>query len=331
MLVGCPKCRTLYRIDDSRVAGAGVILRCSRCFTPFRLPVKTTNPAPAAPDEVPASGVRSIRVLVANESPDFCRAVERVLVSEPFTVLASHDGHETLAMIDEHRPDVVLLDVALPGIYGFEICERIRNNPDLASVKTVLIASIYDKTRYKREPQALYGADDYIEKHHIPDFLAAKIYRLVLGQKTVDEAPDGTGEAEEDVRADAREFTPVEMEDQEAARDEIRKDEERKTSAADSPETMEAHRKARRLARIIVTDIALYNQKKVEQGILSGTFYELFEDDIREGRRLFEQRVPEMVRTGTSYLEDAFEEFLAQKAVELARNEERTSLDGSAA
>jgi hypothetical protein len=94
---------------------------------------------------------------------------------------------------------------------------------------------------------------------------------------------------------------------------------------------MEAHRKARRLARIIVTDIALYNQKKVEQGILSGTFYELFEDDIREGRRLFEQRVPEMVRTGTSYLEDAFEEFLAQKAVELARNEERTSLDGSAA
>jgi CheY-like chemotaxis protein len=70
-------------------------------------------------------------------------------------------------LIEERHPDVVLLDVALPTMYGFEICERIRNTPALSGVKTILIASIYDKTRYKREPQSLYGADDYIEKHHI--------------------------------------------------------------------------------------------------------------------------------------------------------------------
>jgi len=318
MLVGCPKCRTRYRIDDTRVAEGGVVLRCSRCSILFRLPGRPVNSAPATPEVPQSPGGAPIKVLVANESPDFCRAVERILGSEPFTLLSSHDGRETCALIEEHRPDVVLLDVALPGVYGFEICERVRNDPALASVKTILIASIYDKTRYKREPQTLYGADDYIEKHHIPDSLAEKIYHLVLGRNRADDTEVERGEAGVEVQTDMGELAPREMEDQEAVRDEIRRDEVQNTSISEGPETAEAHSKARRLARIIVADIALYNQKKVEEGIRGGTFYELFEDDIREGNRLFSQRVPEWVRNETSYLAEAFEEFIAQKTDELS-------------
>jgi predicted Zn finger-like uncharacterized protein len=327
MLVGCPKCRTRYRLDDSRIKAEGSILRCGRCRTLFRVAGKV--PAGSSPVAVAPAGRRgeSVVVLVANESPDFCRAVERTLASEPFTVLYRHDGKETLDLIEERLPDVVVLDVALPTIYGFEICDRIRNNPALSSVKTILIASIYDKTRYKREPKSLYGADDYIEKHHIPDSLSAKIYRLVFGQKAVEQPSEETPAMGEQDESDLQDISGREMSEQEEVREQIRLDEEVKTSAANSAASADAHNKARRLARIIVSDIALYNQKKVEEGIQCGTFQELFHDEIQEGRLLYNRRVPEEVRSGTSYLEDTFEEFLAQKNGELSgRNKCRTRL-----
>jgi CheY-like chemotaxis protein len=230
-------------------------------------------------------------------------------------------------LIEERLPDVVVLDVALPTVFGFEICDRIRNSPALSSVKTILIASIYDKTRYKREPQSLYGADDYIEKHHIPDSLAAKIYRLVFGQKAIEQPAEDAAATVENGGADSRDITSREMSDQEQVREQIRLDEEVKTCADGSAALSEAHDKARRLARIIVGDIALYNQKKVEEGIRCGTFRELLRDEIHEGESLYIRRVPEEVRSGTSYLDDAFDNFLAQKRSELsAGNECRTRI-----
>ncbi|TLN04340.1 response regulator, partial [bacterium] len=268
-------------------------------------------------------------VLVANESPAFCSAVERTLASEPFRVVCSHDGLEAMGLIEKTLPGVVLLDVALPTMYGFEICDRIRGNPALSSVKTILIASIYDKTRYKREPQSLYGADDYIEKHHIPDSLAAKIYRLVFGQQAVEGDTGECTEPETEVCRDMAGAAPAaDAATQEEVREEIRLDEESKTSVQDDPDLVAAHEKARRLARIIVTDIALYNQKKVEEGIRSGTFRELLREEIREGGLLFERRVPVSVREGTSYLEDAFEEFIARKSFELSAQEGERPVNG---
>ena len=107
---------------------------------------------------------------------------------------------------------------------------------------------------------------------------------------------------------------------QQAVREELKKDEEQETSVPPAPaasELPEAHVKAKRLARIIVSDVILYNQGKVEEGVRNGRFYELLADDIREGRALYERRVAEDIRAVTSYLEDGFEELLAKKRREL--------------
>ena len=313
MLVGCPKCKTRFRLDDSKVKAEGSILRCSRCRTLFRVSGvgRIADPSPA--DASRTRRERPLMVLVANESLDFCREVEQSLSSEPFTVFSFQDGHETLAAIEERIPDAVLLDVALPGMYGFEICERMRANPSLASVKTILVASIYDKTRYKREPQSLYGADDYIEKHHIPDSLAAKIYSLVFGQDALEQPDDQPASVSGERETDPRELSPGELEEQEAMRERIRSDEEAKTCAALAPKVLEAHERARRLARIIVSDIVLYNQKKVEEGVREGTFRDVLREEISEGFSLYERRVPEEVRADTSYLEDAIAAFLERE------------------
>jgi hypothetical protein len=70
-----------------------------------------------------------------------------------------------------------------------------------------------------------------------------------------------------------------------------------------------------------VTDIALYNQKKVEEGVRNGTFYELFEEELQDGKLFYNRRITEQVREGTTYLEDALEDFIAQKKSDLLRLE----------
>ncbi len=320
MQIVCPGCKTRFSFDEKKVGAEGIKLRCSKCQAIFKVVRRGAAPAAAPPPQVPVGHVPVARVVVANESAAFCAAVRKVLASEPFAVHTFNDGREAMAAIERLKPEVVLLDVALPSMYGFEVCEAVRKNPELVGVKLILIASIYDKTRYKRSPQSLYGADDYIEKHHIPDALAPMIYRLVSGQKPVN-SPAAAPAAEEEAKAQPQQLTPQELCDQEAARQELRRDEEDGTRSIPSPaveEPSEAHVKARRLARIIVSDIVLYNQAKVEEGVRNGTFYELLADDIAEGRRLYEQRVPAEVKSDTSYLNDAFEDLICRKRQELS-------------
>ncbi|HKZ16334.1 MAG TPA: response regulator [Geobacteraceae bacterium] len=315
MLVGCPKCKTKYRIGEMKAGGEGVVLRCSKCRGLFRMIGRTGSP-PAGKEADVRSDSR-IRVLVANESPVFCRAVEKVLSAEPFDVFTCNDGKSALDAIEEMIPHVVLLDVALPVMYGFEVCEAVRKNPATASVKIILIAAIYDGTRYKREPCSLYGADDYIEKHHIPDALAAKIYKLVFGGECPEKDQGAEPQGEEAGRSATRELTARELAELESTRHAIKQDEERETGTTASPDDTVAHEKARRLARLIVSDIALYNQDRVEDGVRNGSFYTLLEEDVREGRALYERRISEEIRTCTSYLEEAFEELVSQKKQEM--------------
>ncbi len=318
MLLGCPTCKTRYRLDDSKIRAEGIHLQCCRCRTVFRVVGKIAPQQPCSvPDLAPDQAGKTVTVVVANESPDFCASIAHILESEPFTVLCCHDGKEAMDLIEEHLPDVVLLDVALPTLYGFEICDRIRNTPALSAVKTILIASIYDKTRYKREPQSLYGADDYIEKHHIPDALSAKIYALVFGQKPVEQDLEGSSSAEEEKSTDLEQISEQAVLEQELVREELRLDEEAKTSSCEVLQLSDAHNKARRLARIIVSDIALYNQKKVEEGVRNGNFDQLFEEELEDGRLFYNRRVAEQVREGTTYLEDALEDFISQKKTDL--------------
>jgi predicted Zn finger-like uncharacterized protein len=321
MLILCPGCKTKFSFDEQKVGTDGIKLRCSKCNAIFRVvrksprPVAAIHSAASSPSQPPR-----IRVVVANESIAFCKAVKSVLTKEPFDVFTYNDGKEALDAVMELKPDVILLDVALPSMYGFEVCDAIKKNPAISSVKAILIASIYDKTRYKRAPLSLYGADDYIEKHHIPDSLTAMIYRLVSCQKQAESLPDDRTALEEEAQTAPQELSTDEMNVQAIARQVLKRDEENKTSLPEAPaepDISEAHVKARRLARIIVSDIVLYNLDKVEDGVSNGTFFDLLADDIAEGRALYIRRVSEEIRKNTSYLEEGFEELITKKKKDL--------------
>jgi predicted Zn finger-like uncharacterized protein len=317
MLIVCPGCKTRFSFDETKVGIEGIRLRCNKCRAVFKVAKKAS--APSAPERQTSTS-RKIKVFVAHESPVFCSAVRKVLAAEPFDVSAFNDGRLAFAAIEAQRPEIVLLDVALPSMYGFEVCEAVRKDSALSSVRLILIASIYDKTRYKRSPRTLYGADDYIEKHHIPDMLANMIYGLVAGQQPVSTPQEATGTGEEEGTATHHHYSSQEMTSQETARLALKQDEEESTLAVQQPDASqqsESHVKAKRLARIIVSDIALYNQAKVEEGVKSNAFHQRLADEIAEGRKLYAERIPKEVRNATSYLDDAFEDLVVRKRREL--------------
>jgi predicted Zn finger-like uncharacterized protein len=318
MQIVCPNCKARFNFDESKIEHQGVKLRCGQCKAVFKVMRKTGDSG-----HVSQSATTKTKLFVANESPAFCAAVQQVLAAEPFDVISFNDGLEAMRAIELHKPAAVLLDVALPSMYGFEICEAVRRNADLDQVKLILVASIYDKTKYKRTPSSLYGADAYIEKHHIPDSLATLVKKLVRGGSEEQISPEPASDAGA-VGALTESSDNVDNAGEELARTALRQDDALATMVSPAPEAnvlaeefSEATIKAKRLARIIVSDILLYNQDKVMDGIKNGTFYELLRDEIREGKTLYSRRVPQEVSNGTAFLDEAFEQLISSKRNEI--------------
>ncbi len=301
MFISCPLCRTRFKFDENKINSTGVKLKCSKCAAIFRL----------AADRESRAG--RLSVLIAHESTEFCTAVQKVLMAEPFDIISCHDGKEALDLVMKLMPDVVLLNVALPTMYGFQVCEALRADPRTESIRIILLAAIYDKTKYKRSPQSLYGADDYIEQHHIPDALVPMIYRLV-----VDAAPDGgdngeTAAVSEEIGTTPEKLTPAEAVRQEDARKALMAQQSAGMSAAvDS-----SYRAARQLARSIVSDISLYREAELEEGVRTGNIELCLGVEIRDGRAIYESRLPEAASLPTDFYEEALSELFSQKRREL--------------
>lgn len=290
MIISCQHCGKRVRIDASKYSGKRIKMRCSQCGEIFVAEV---------PVHVETTAIKSIPsrsdVLIAHSDPALCNTVGSILASHNLRWQACHDGETALELMDRCPPQVVIVDVALPGLFAFEVVEKVRNRPGLAGVKIMLLSSVYNKMAYKRRPTTLYGADDYIEKHHIPQDLIAKIHKLI---EKGHPAP-GVVIAPEEVP------TPLEIDELKAR---LQHAEESESVLA--PSELAELAKAQRLARIIASDISLYDEAKVTEGIRSGTFFELFAEEIAEGRQHFLARVPESLPHRAEILDDAFEELI---------------------
>lgn len=88
-------------------------------------------------------------------------------------------------------------------------------------------------------------------------------------------------------------------------------------AAAAAPGSASEHEKARRLAKLIVGDILLYNAERIADAVKSGTFFEVMKGDIKDGRDFYDEKVPEDVRREHDYIQEVLEEVLAKKRKEL--------------
>ena len=81
------------------------------------------------------------RILVVDDVPDNIKLLAYELTDEGHAVLVAHDGPQALARADAERPDVILLDIMMPGIDGIEVCRRLKDDPLLRSIPVIMVSA----------------------------------------------------------------------------------------------------------------------------------------------------------------------------------------------
>ncbi len=101
-------------------------------------------------------------VLIVDDEPFGRDTLEGLLQKEGYDLLFASNGQETLDITQEHIPDLILLDIMMPGMDGYEVCNRIRNNPKIAEIPILMITALDDKDSLIKGIDA--GADDFVSK-----------------------------------------------------------------------------------------------------------------------------------------------------------------------
>ena len=118
------------------------------------------------------------RILIADDEPNIVVSLEFLMKREGFEVVTATDGEAALAALAPTPPDLVLLDIMLPRMNGFEVCQRIRANPEWRNVKVLMLSA---KGRDTEIAKGLaLGADAYVTKPFSTKDLVAQV-RQILG------------------------------------------------------------------------------------------------------------------------------------------------------
>jgi two-component system cell cycle response regulator len=133
------------------------------------------------------------RILVVDDIPANVKLLEAWLSAEYFDVLTASSGPEALAVCQEGSCDIVLLDVMMPGMDGFEACRRIKNNPATAHLPVVMVTALDQPADRVRGLEA--GADDFLTKPIDEVALIARVRSLARLKVVIDELRSGASKA----------------------------------------------------------------------------------------------------------------------------------------
>jgi len=400
MIAACPKCQTRYRVEGERLGSDGARLRCSQCSSVFRVrlpeatsagveaaapkpavavepqrplpsapaveaparseaPPAPARPRPSAPADAPVFD-RARLVLVAHPNTDACKRIAESLEADGLQVLVAHDGVEAILSIQRALPRAVVLDAALPKMFGFQVCELVKRNESLRAIHVCMMGAIHREDRYRRAPNEIYGADFYVEPPALPGALLDWLARTGLPlrsrpnapapaeeappQDVTNEAPssqatlqggahaspgaEGAGARSEPQASEAHQARAPQSNQPRSAEGRSAPTPTEAPAAPARPSTPAGPAKltlgrvgsaqpadalgaeraqAERLARIIVSDIVLYNEEKFTAAIRSGNAVEALRDELEEGRALFRERIDARIREERDYLADELE------------------------
>ncbi len=126
------------------------------------------------------------KILIVDDEPDVVELVEYNLKNAGFDVIKCGDGNEALKKIQNEKPDLILLDIMLPNIDGFEICKILKRNQDTAAIPVIMLTA--KAAEVDKIVGFELGADDYITKPFSPRELVLRVKTLLKRIKGNDEA-----------------------------------------------------------------------------------------------------------------------------------------------
>ena len=118
------------------------------------------------------------RILVVDDEPDIVRVVVKIMEARGHTVSTAKDGAEAIDRVKADPPDVVILDLNLPKIDGYEVCKRIKGDPTTQHVPVVMMTAAYVSVE-DAQTGSLAGADEYVVKPFLREVLVHNVERLL--------------------------------------------------------------------------------------------------------------------------------------------------------
>ncbi len=116
------------------------------------------------------------RILIVEDEPALAKLTSFRLKSAGYEVIIAVDGRQGLKMAGKERPDLIVLDLELPVMDGYEVCRRLKDNESLKDIPVVILTASVDRITEKAEQ---IGADDYLTKPYEPQDLLLKIKKFL--------------------------------------------------------------------------------------------------------------------------------------------------------
>jgi DNA-binding response OmpR family regulator len=118
-------------------------------------------------------------IVVVDDEPEIVKLVAKVLEARGHRVTIGRDGQEALDLVARERPDVLVLDLNLPKVDGFEVCRRLKSAPDTSSLPIVMLTAAFPSVDDADRGLTL-GADEYVIKPFLREVLVHNVERLIV-------------------------------------------------------------------------------------------------------------------------------------------------------
>lgn len=120
------------------------------------------------------------RVLIVDDEPNIVLALELLMKKEGYEVHTADDGEKAFHSVEEFRPDLVLLDIMMPKMDGYEVCQRIRSDASLKDVRIIMLTA--KGREVEKEKGLALGVDSYITKPFSTREVVLKVKELLTAR-----------------------------------------------------------------------------------------------------------------------------------------------------
>ena len=124
---------------------------------------------------------RTPRVLIAEDNPQGAELFEAYLSACDYELRTAADGEQTLKQVADWHPDLILLDIMMPRISGFEVCKRLRANPATRDIAVLMVTALDQPSDIERAVEA--GTDDFLSKPIAKSELLRRIHALLSARQ----------------------------------------------------------------------------------------------------------------------------------------------------
>jgi len=116
-------------------------------------------------------------ILIVDDEPSIIVPLQFLMEQNGYHVLVAFSGEEAMETIEHHHPDLILLDIMLPVIDGFEVCQRVRENPEFKDIRIILLTAVGSEANVAKG--LALGADAYITKPFSNSEVIGKVRELL--------------------------------------------------------------------------------------------------------------------------------------------------------